>query len=91
MPNLIMSLDTPTSAPSSNKRPPLTWRKLRRKIIKKLLHYINVVRNEDGKADLQAALAGVPPFLFVGKFGSGADNALTTISNQCEKALSARG
>jgi hypothetical protein len=89
--NLIVSLDTPTSAPSSNKRPPLTWRKLRRKMIKKLLKTINVIRGEDGKADLQAAVAGVPPLLFVGTFGSGADNALTTIQRKAEACLLARG
>lgn len=91
MPNLIVSLDNPLTGGSSSKRPPLTWKKLRRKLIKKLASTIKSIRSFDAKIDLENNLHSINRKMFIEKYGSGADRAMKTIENRCAEALTERG
>jgi len=89
--NLIVSLDPPETGNSSTQRLPLTWHKLRRKMIKKLAAVMKTIRSQDVKTDLQNASLGVNTPMFIGRYGSGIDTAMKTLQNACSAALSARG
>jgi len=68
----------------------LVIRGTRRKNIKQLLHYIDVISSQDTKEALRAEEVGYAPLIFRGSGNSDTSKAMTTLAQRARAMLTAK-
>ena len=77
-------------AAALRRKPQLVIRGTRRKTIKQLLHYIDVISSQDTKEALRAEEVGYAPLIFRGSGNSDTSKAMTTLAQRARAMLTAK-
>jgi hypothetical protein len=88
--NLIVAIDDVQAPSSTRNRPTLALRGSRRKMVKKLMHYVQVVLKQDAAEDVRGTANGYSGYMFTKAAGSSLETKLMAIETRCVEVLADR-